>query len=139
MAIARPEAPHGNLRDFDLAALLLGFGFGEPGPRDLRIGEDHGGNRRRLEHRLVPGDRFDGDARFVRRLVRQHRLARDVADREDRRLLGAALEVGLDEALVVDLDPGPVEAVDPRVRPAADRDQHVVVGRFLRRALALEA
>ena len=104
MAMARPDAGHGNLRDLDLEALLLGLGFGQARPRDFGIGEHHRRNRRRLEHRLVPGDRLDRHARFVRRLVRQHRLAGHVADREDRRLGGAALPVGLDEALGVDLD-----------------------------------
>ena len=42
--------------DLDREPLLFGIGFGEPGPGNLRIGEDDGRDGRRLEHRLVPGD-----------------------------------------------------------------------------------
>ena len=41
---------------------------------------------------------FDRDAALMRRLVREHRLARDVADREDRRFGGLQPRVDLDEA-----------------------------------------
>ena len=44
---------------------------------------------------------------FVRRLVRQHRLADDVADGEDRRLRRPALLIDFDEAARVHLDAGP--------------------------------
>ena len=84
MAMARPDAAPREPGDLDLEALLLGLGLGQPGPGDLGIGEDHRRNRRRLEHRLVAGDRLDRHARFVRRLVREHRLAGHVADGEDR-------------------------------------------------------
>ena len=46
--------------------------------------------------------------------------------------------VGFDEPLRVDLHLRLVEAGDGRIRPAANRHQHVVVGGCLRRTLALE-
>ena len=45
-----------------------------------------------------PGNRFDGDASFVRRLVREHRLADDVADGVDARIRRPPRRVHLDEA-----------------------------------------
>jgi hypothetical protein len=41
------------LRDLDLAPLLLDLGLGEAAPGDLRIGEHDGWNRPRLEHRVL--------------------------------------------------------------------------------------
>jgi hypothetical protein len=41
----------------------------------------------------VPGDHFGRDLAFVRGLVREHRLADDVADRVDVRHVGAHLLV----------------------------------------------
>jgi hypothetical protein len=46
---------------------------------------------------------LDRDPPFVRRLVREHRFAYDVPDREDRRLVRAALLVDHDEAALIDL------------------------------------
>ena len=86
----------------------------------------HGGNRPRLEHRRTSVNRFDRHARLVRRLVRQHRIADDVADGEDRRLGGAALPVDLDEAALVHLHLRLVEPGDRGVRPAADGHEHAI-------------
>ena len=66
-----------------LDALLLALVLGEPGPRDLRIGVGDRRNLPRVEERLLPGRGLRGDVRLVHRLVREHRLADDVADRED--------------------------------------------------------
>ena len=41
----------GELGHFHRAALRLGLGFGQAGPGDFRIGEDHGGNRRAARRR----------------------------------------------------------------------------------------
>ena len=89
----------GELGHFDRAALLLGLGFGQAGPGDFRIGEDHGGNRPRLEGRRLAGQRLDGRLAFVGRLVGQHRLAGHVADRQDVRIGRATLRIDHDEAL----------------------------------------
>ena len=127
------------LRDLDRDVLLLRVGLGQTGPGQLGIGEDHGGNRARLEHRRLAVNRFDGDARLVRRLVREHRIAGDVADGEDRRLGRAALPVDFDEAALIHLHLRLVEAGDGRVRTAADRHEHAIEDlRAARRVLPFE-
>ena len=75
----------------------------------------------------------------MRRLVRQHRLADDVADRENRRLVRAALFVDHDEAALIDLDVRLLETGNLRVRPAPDRDQHPVEQLVLGFDLAFES
>ena len=102
------------------------------------IGEHDGRNRLRLEHGLVPGNRFHRHARLVRRLVREHRLAGHVANREDRRLGGAPLRVGLDEPLRVHLHARRLETRDLRVRPAADGDEHAIEDLLLLGDVAFE-
>ena len=131
--IARPDAPHGNLAIVTLRAVLLSLRLGQAAPRQLRIGEHDRRNRPRLERHVLAGNHFDRDAPFVRRLVRQHRLADDVADGEDRRLVGAQLLVDDDEAALVDLDACAVEPGNLRIRPAADRHQHAIEHLLLRR------
>ena len=141
--IARPDAPHGNLaivttsRPSFCACVSV-----RPHQASFGIGEHDRRNRARLERHVLAGDHLDRDASFVRRLVRQHRLADDVADREDRRLVGPPLLVDDDEAAIVDLDARAVEARDLRVRPPADRDQHAIEELLLRaslHAVAVEA
>ena len=65
--------------------------------------------------------RFGRHMRLVHRLVRQHRLADDVADGEDVRHVGAHLDVDRDEAAVGDLDASLVGAdlVAVGLRPTA--------------------
>ena len=133
---AAARAPR-ELRNLDVAPLGLRLRFGQTGPGDLGVGEDDGGDRGRLEHRLVPLHRFHRDAGLVRRLVREHRLAGDIADREDGRLRRPALPIGLDEPLGADLHGGRVETRDLRVRHAADRDEDTIEG-AIARGLAFE-
>ena len=133
--IARPDAPHGKRVDGDLALLLRGLVFGQAAPRDFGIGEDDGGNGRRLERDALAENRVDGDARFVRRLVREHRLADDVADRVDRRLGRRPRLVDLDEPALVHLDARLVEAGHRGIRAAADRHEHAIERLLVRHAL----
>ena len=102
--------------------------LGQSCPRNLRIGEDDRWNRERFEDRAMSLDGFNGYARLVRGLVRQHRLPRHIADREDRRLGGAALAVGLDESLRIDLHAGLLEAGNLGIRPPPDGDEHAIEG-----------
>ena len=85
------------------------------------IGEHDCRNRARLEYRRLAVNGLDGHASFVRRLVRQHRIAGDVADRKDRRLSGASLPVNLGEPALIHLCSGRVEPGDRgvRTRPTA--------------------
>ena len=100
IAIARPDAGQGKRTTSTLRPSCSAWVSVRPAHAIFRVGEHHGRNRQRLEDRLVAGNGLDRDARFVRRFVRQHRLARDVANREYRRLLGSALKIGLDEAAI---------------------------------------
>ena len=54
-----------------------------------------------VEEGFVSGDDLGGDLALVGRLVREHRLADDVADGEDVRHVGALLLVHRDEAALV--------------------------------------
>jgi len=55
----------GELRDLDVASFGLRLRFRQTGPRDLRIGEHHRGNRERFEDSAVALDRLDCHTRFV--------------------------------------------------------------------------
>ncbi len=144
IASARPSAAHGNFAISTLRPCFLRVGLGEAAPGDFRIGEHDRGNRLRLERDVVPERGFDRHARFVRGLVREHRLADDVANREDGRLGGAHRRVDLDEAAIADFTRGLVEPGNRRVRLAADRDEHAVeasaaLSRVGRAAVAFDA
>ena len=92
------------LCDLVFAALLFGLRLGEAGPGDFRIGENDRGNSIGLEGDLVAGDRFGGGASLMGRFVRQHGFADNVADRENRWVVGLKLLVDLDESALVDFD-----------------------------------
>ncbi len=76
---------------------------------------------------------------LVRRLVREHRLAADVADREDVRHVSALLAVDRDVAALVHDDPRLVGRDLAAVRPPSDREQHALIQLRRRRLLALES
>ncbi len=63
----------------------------------------------------------------MRCLVRQHRLADDIADGEDVRHVGAHLFVHSDKAIVIDRNAGILGADQFAVGAAADGDQHAVI------------
>ena len=75
----------------------------------------------------MSGSDLGGDVRFVHRLVGKHRLADDVADREDVRDVGAHLLVHRNEATVGDHDAGLVRGDHLAVGAATDGHQHQVV------------
>ena len=76
---------------------------------------------------LVARDDLRRNVALVHRLVRQHRLPDDVADREDVRHVGPHLAVDRNVATLVDDDAGPVRADLPAIRRATDRLQDQVV------------
>ena len=122
-----------------LMPLRLGFVFGHADPGDFRIGVRDRRNHARVEEGFLARGGFGGDVRFVHRFVREHRLADDVADREDVRRRWCASACRRDEAALVDRDAGLVGADLLAVRAAADGDQHQVVElRLGRRLLAFE-
>ncbi len=72
--------------------------------------------------------------------MRQHRLADDIADREDVRAVGPHLLVDRDEAALVDLDACRIRPDHSPIRPPPDRDEHAIIGLCLLRCLlAFEA
>ena len=79
-----------------LDARGLGLVLGDPDPGDLGVGvghrRDHGG----VEVAVVSGGVLRGDLALVGGLMREHRLADDVADGEDVRHVGALLLVDRD-------------------------------------------
>ena len=81
-----------------------GLGFGDADPGDLGIGIGDGGNAFSVEGAFVPARDFRRHLAFVRGLVRQHRLADDVADGEYVGDVGAHLFVDGDETALVDRD-----------------------------------
>ena len=122
--------------DADAQALGLGLGFGDPDPGDFRIGISHRRDHPRDPPFLFAGRDFGGEFAFVGGLMRQHRLADDVADGEDVRHVGAHLPVDGDEPAFVDLDAGLVgvefAAIGAR-EPTATRTRSKVIGPALRR------
>ena len=83
---------------------------------------------------------FRGHMGFMHGLVRQHRLADDVSDREDVRHVGAHLLVDVDEASLGHRDSGLFGADLLAIRASADRHENEVIDlRPGRRLLALEA
>ena len=119
-----------------LDALRLGLGLGQAHPGDFGIGVGHARDRARLPHVVAHArDHFGGELALVRRLVREHRLADDVADREDVRHVRAHLVVDGDPAALVHVHAGLLGGDRLAVRAPADREQHAVVdlGRRRRR------
>jgi hypothetical protein len=127
------------LRGLHGHAGLLRFGFGESDPGHLGVGVGDRRNDARDPLALLPGGHFRRQLCLVGRLVRQHRLPDDVADRVDVRQVGAHLPVDLDEAAIADLHAGLVGVDGLAVGRAADRDQHAVELRGGGNALAFEA
>jgi hypothetical protein len=76
---------------------------------------------------------FDGDARFLVRLVREQDAAGDVANGVNARVVGLLVMVDLDETFFVQLHLGVFQAEIGAVGHAANGDQHAVVkfGEFL--------
>ena len=77
--------------------------------------------------RFLPGCGFCGDVTFVHRLVRQHRLANDIADGKNVWHVGAHLRVHIDEAAIRHHDTRTVRADFLAIRRTTDAHQHHVV------------
>ncbi|OEZ92696.1 hypothetical protein JAB9_46260 [Janthinobacterium sp. HH107] len=111
----------------DLDALGFRFVFRDAGPCHFRIRVGDRRDHLDVEVRLLAGSRFGGHVGFMHSLVRQHRLADQVADGEDVRHVGAHLAVDFDEAAVGDVHAGLVGSDLLAVRAAAHGDEHQVV------------
>ena len=89
----RPLAAQGNTALPYLRPLAFGLRLGDADPGDFGVGIGDRRNDLGVERRLVAARDFGRDLALVRRLVREHRLADDVADREDVGDVGAHLLV----------------------------------------------
>src|SRR5581483_6243307 len=125
-------------RHANVEFLVFRFAFGHADPRDFRIGVGDARNHARVERALVSRADFRRDFRLVRGLVRQHRRADDVADREDVRHVGAQLLVGGNETASGDGHAGFVRGDLVAVRRAADRTQHAIEQLGVKRILSFE-
>ena len=119
-------------------AFRLRFGFGESDPGDFRIGVGHARDHPRDEFALVAAGILRSNFRFVRGLVREHRLADDVTDREDVRHVRAHLLVDGDEAACIDVHTRRFGVELLAIRRAPDRTQHAIEHRRFRHRLAFE-
>ena len=118
----RALAAHGNVPFSYATPRAFASSSVRPDPRDFGIRVRDRGNDARVEEALLPRRDFGRDLAFVARLVREHRLADDVADREDVRHVRAHLLVDRDEAALVHLDAGALRGDPPRrsaLRPTA--------------------
>ena len=121
---------------FDAFGLALLFGFAHPG--DFRIGVGDRGNGFGVEVGFHAADNFGCNLAFVRGLVRQHRLADDVADGVDVLHIGFLLFVDSNETALINLYAGGFGVNQFAIGAAANREQHAVEGVVRRNLLALE-
>ena len=127
IASERPLAAQGNTAFSIGHAARPGVRLGEPDPRDFRIRIGNRRNDARLEVGLEPGSGFRGHLAFVRRLVSEHRLPDDVADRENVRHVRPHLPVDRDVTSLVHLDARRLGTDAPAVRSATHRNEHLAV------------
>src|ERR1700690_1191768 len=120
-----PERREGELADLDLAPAVFGVAGREACRSDLRTAENDRRYAAHVELRVVPGDNLGGDLGLPRRLVGQHRLPGDVADRIDPGDACGHAAIDGDES-AVDLDAHLFETEAFRVRPAPHRHQDLV-------------
>ena len=112
-------------------------GFAQADGRDFGRGEDHVGDERFVPARLLADGVLRRDDPLRGGEMGELGLAGDVADGEDRRRLGPAIVVGVDEAARVGLEPGGGEVQAVGHRPAADGvEQQVGPQRFVAAAAA---
>ena len=111
----------------DLDALGFRFVFRDAGPCHFRVRVGDRRDHLDVEVRLLACGSFRCHVGFMHGLVRQHRLADQIADGEDVRHVGAHLAVDFDEAAVRHLHAGLVGGDLLAVRAAAHGDEHQVV------------
>src|SRR5712691_585863 len=103
-------------------SLLLGLGFGQTTPGNLRVSEHDCRDRVRRKRHLVPSNGFDGNATFVGGFVGEHRFASYVPDGIDGRLSGAALCIDRNKSAWRDLDAGVLKAQTLGIRTTTHGD-----------------
>src|SRR5207248_713794 len=93
----------------------------------FRIGEHYGWNGARFKARaFMSGDSFNSHSPFVRGLVRQHGLTRDITNRVDRRILRPALQINFDKTALSLSDSSFLKTIDLGVWTASNRNEHAI-------------
>src|SRR5207247_7670357 len=109
-----PRAPvrrEGESSDDVVELALLALVLGETDARDLGVAVRHAGDVVVFDRvRLAPRDLLGHDYALAEPFVRQHRRARHVADRVASRRGRLEARIDLDEAAIVELDAGFLEA-----------------------------
>ncbi|MGY3082320.1 hypothetical protein ACVWZZ_008728 [Bradyrhizobium sp. LM6.10] len=114
----------GEAADADLAATLLGLGFGEADGGHLRLAIGAARDQVLVHGMRVQAlDRLDADHAFMLGLVREHRGTRDVADGIDAGDVGVAVAVDHDDA-AIGFDAELFEAEILDIADDADRRDH---------------
>ena len=85
-------------------AFLFGLILRQSYPRDLRIGIGHRRNHTCIKITLLTRCSLSGDMALVHSFVRKHRLANNIANRENVGHVGPHLSINLDETAVGDHD-----------------------------------
>ena len=121
------------LADLDVVPGLLRGGLGEPDAGDLRVAEGRAGDQVLVDRvGLGAGGVLDRDDALLGGLVGERLGVDEVADRVDLRVRGPLVLVDLDLAVLLQLDPGLVEAEALDVGAAAAGDAEVVdLGRLV--------
>ncbi len=123
------------LADLDVVARLLRRRLGQADAGDLRVAEGGAGDQVLVDRvGLGAGRVLDRDDALLGGLVGERLGVDQVADRVDLRVRGPLVLVDLDLAVLLELDPGLVEAQALDVGGAAAGDAEVVdLGRLARR------
>ena len=129
------DAAELQLADLDVVPGLLRRRLGEADAGDLRVAEGGAGDEVLVDRvGLGAGGVLDRDDALLGGLVGERLGVDQVADRVDLRVRGAAVLVDLDLAVLLQLDPGLLEAEALDVGAAAAGDAEVVdLGRTRRR------
>src|SRR5215831_16506553 len=121
----------GEFRNFDLAIFFLCLRFRQTAPSHFRISEHDSRDGMGFEGNFVSSDGFDRGPALVRSLVRKHRLADDISDRIDRRIVGLPLFVYLNESALTNLHPCLLKSWNFGIRLSSHRHQHAIKDFFL--------
>ena len=135
----RQVTPGGSQREFagdDLLAFGLGLVRRQANAHDFRLGEANGRDGNRVMDAAMTGNDLGDHLALGRRLVRQQRLADDIANGEDTAHAGAALVVDLDE-LAIQIETHVFQAPAVQAGLAADRNEDLVGLDGLRLALGV--
>jgi len=132
-----PEGGTGGVYTQDRLAVFqtlpLALLFGESRPGDLGVRVSDRRNLAGKEYTVLASRRFGGHVGLMNSLMRKHRLANDIADREDMRHVSAHLLIDRNEPAVTDRDTRFFGLDCLSVRASPNRDQNHVIHLYLAR------